>query len=31
MVMAYALPVEVMKDSVSSSFREEELSFESEL
>ena len=31
MVVAYALPVEVVEDSVPSSFREAELSFESEL
>ena len=31
MVVAYALPVEVMKDSVSSSFREAKLTSESEL
>jgi len=29
--VVYALPVEVVKDSVLSTFREEELSFESEL
>ena len=31
MVVAYALPVEVMKDSVPSTFREAELSSESQL
>ena len=31
MVMAYILPLEVVEDSVSSTFREEELSSESEL
>ena len=31
MVVAYALPVEVVEDSVSCSFREAELSSESEL
>ena len=31
MVVAYALPVEVMEDSVPSTFREAELSSESEL
>jgi len=31
MVVFYALPVEVVEDSIPSSFREAELSFESEL